>query len=158
MAGAASGNFLGNRWLVTGGLTGDYDWRALVFEPSARVYALWEHENAYTDTLGTLQAARNFATGRASGGLQASYPFASSSMVVLSPYVGFYGDYYFSMDDASTVGVTTVPLLQGWSGRATWGLATTFGQGATLSAGGEYGGIGSDFGIWTWRVRGSVPF
>jgi outer membrane autotransporter protein len=158
MAGAASGSFMGNRWLVTGGLTGDYDVQALVLEPSARVYALWEHENAYTDTLGTLQASRNFATGRASGGLQASYPFAWSSMVILSPYVGFYGDYYFSMDDASTVGVTTVPLLQGWSGRATWGLGTTFGHGATLSAGGEYGGIGSDFGIWTWRVRGSVPF
>jgi hypothetical protein len=33
----------------------------------------------------------------------------------------------------------------------------TFGHGA-LSAGGEYGGIGSDNHIWTWRVRGSVAF
>ena len=55
-SGMATGNFLGHRWLVTGGLTGTYDWRAFVLEPSARVYALWEHENAYTDSLGTLQA------------------------------------------------------------------------------------------------------
>jgi hypothetical protein len=158
MAGGASGSFIGNRWLVTGGLTGDYNWQAIVFEPSARVYALWEHENPYTDSLGTLQAEHNFDTGRASGGLQASYPFAWSSMVNLAPYVGFYGDYYFSMDDASTVGLTTTPLLQGWSGRATWGVAMTFGRGAMLSAGGEYGGIGGDYQIWTWRVRGSVPF
>jgi hypothetical protein len=33
----------------------------------------------------------------------------------------------------------------------------TFGRGA-LSAGGEYGGIGGDFHIWTWRVRGSMAF
>jgi hypothetical protein len=34
----------------------------------------------------------------------------------------------------------------------------TFGRGAQLNVGGEYGGIGSDVHIWTWRVRGSVPF
>ncbi len=158
VAGMASGNFIGNRWLVTGGLTGTYDWRAVVLEPSARVFALWEHEDAYTDSLGTLQDARNFATGRASGGVKMSYPLAWSSTVNLVPYVGLYGDYYFSMDDATTVGLTTVPLLQGWSGRVTGGVAMTFGRGALLSVGGEYGGIGNDFQIWTWRVRGSVPF
>ena len=64
---------------------------------------------------------------------------------------------YFSRDDATIVGLTTVPLLQGWSGRATGGVAMTFGRGA-LSAGGEYAGIGSDFHIWTGRVRGTVAF
>jgi len=156
-AGLASGNFIGHRWLATGGLTGTYGWRSLVVEPSARVFALWEHENAYTDGLGTLQTERNFTTGRASGGVKVSYPWAWSSTANLAPYVGLYGDYYFSRDDATTVGLTTVPLLQGWSGRVTGGVAMTFGRG-TVSAGGEYGGIGSDFHIWTWRVRGSVPF
>jgi hypothetical protein len=72
--------------------------------------------------------------------------------------VGVYGDYYFSHDDATTVGVTTVPLLQGWSARVTGGVAMTFGPGATLSAGGEYGGIGGGFQLWTWQARGSVAF
>jgi hypothetical protein len=54
--------------------------------------------------------------------------------------------------------LTTVPLLQGWSARATGGVAMGFGGGTQLSAGGEYGGIGSNTHIWTWRVRGSVPF
>jgi Autotransporter beta-domain len=156
-AGLASGNFIGHRWLATGGLTGTYGWRALVVEPSARVFALWERENAYTDSLGTLQTERNFTTGRASGGVKVSYPWAWSSTTNLAPYVGLYGDYYFSRDDATTVGLTTVPLLQGWSGRVTGGVAMTFGRG-TVSAGGEYGGIGSDIHIWTWRVRGSVAF
>jgi hypothetical protein len=54
-------------------------------------------------------------------------------------------------------GLTSVPLLQGWSGRVTGGVAMAFGRGA-LSAGGEYGGIGSDFHIWIWRMRGTVAF
>ena len=154
----ASGNFVGHRWLATAGLTGTYDWRAIVLEPSARVFTLWEHENAYADSLGTLQTARNFATGRASGGVKVNYPFVWSSATSLAPYVGLYGDYYFSRDDARTVGLTTVPLLQGWSGRAAGGVSMSFSRGALLSAGGEYGGIGSNTHIWNWRMRGSVPF
>ena len=102
-AGTAAGNFIGHRWLVTGGFTGSYGWRAVLLEPSARVFALWEHENAYTDSLGTLQTDRNFATGRASGGVKVSYPLAWSSTTNVAPYLGLYGDYYFSRDDATTV-------------------------------------------------------
>ena len=86
-----------------------------------------------------------------------SYPLAWSSTTIVAPYLGLYGDYYFSRDDAITDGLTTVPLLQGWSGRVTGGAAMTFGRGV-LSAGGEYGGFGSDFHIWTWRVRGTVGY
>src|SRR5215510_8016750 len=96
-------------------------------------------------------------TGRASGGVKVSYPLVWASTTNVAPYLGLYGDYYFSRDDAAIVGLTTVPLLQGWSGRATGGVAMTFGHGA-ISAGGEYGGIGSDLHIWTWRARGTVAF
>jgi Autotransporter beta-domain len=157
-SGTASGNFLGTRWLVSGGLTGTYPWQMLVLEPSARVFALWERENAYTDSLGTLQATRNFDTGRASTGIKVAYPFAWSSTVALSPYAGLYADYYFSRDDAQTVGLTTVPLLQGFSARMTGGIEATFAGGASLGAGGEFGGIGSDNHIWTWTARGRIPF
>jgi hypothetical protein len=157
-AGLAAGSFIGQRWLATGGLTGTFRWQGVVLEPSAQAFALWEQENAYTDSLGTLQAARNFETGRASGGVKAIYPFAWSSAVNVAPYVGVYGDYYFSHDDAATAGLTTVPLLQGWSARVTSGVAMTFGPAAMLSAGGEYGGIGGNFQIWTWQVHGDVAF
>ncbi len=158
-AGTAIGNFTGTRWLINGGLTGTYPWQMLILEPSARVFAIWEHENAFTDSLGTLQAARNFETGRASVGTKAIYPFAwTSSTVALSPYAGLYADYYFSRDDAQTAGLTTVPLLQGFSARVTGGVAASFAGGATLGAGGEFGGIGSATHIWTWTARGRIPF
>ena len=158
VAGTASGDFLGSRWLVTSALTGTYALQTIVLEPSAQVFALWEHENAYTDSLGTPQGERNFSTGRASGGVKVSYPLVWSSTARVTPYVGLYGDYYFSMDDATMIGLTTIPLLQGWSARATGGLTVTLADGAALNVGGEYGGIGGDFQIWTWRVQGSVPF
>lgn len=157
-AGSASGNFTGHRWLTSDGVTGTYAWQAFILEPSARVYALWEHENAYTDSLGTLQGSRDFSTGRGSGGMQVSYPFAWTSTIDLAPYAGLYGDYYFSWDNALATGLTTVPLLQGWSARVTGGIAATFAGGARLSAGGEYAGIGDSTHIWTWQARGSVPF
>ena len=56
-------------------MTGTYDWAATVFEPSARVYMLWEQENAYTDSLGALQASHTFDTGRGSAGLKVSHDF-----------------------------------------------------------------------------------
>jgi len=134
-AGTASGNFTGTRWLINGGLTGTYPWQMLVLEPSLRVFAIWEHEKAFTDSLGTFQPARNFETGRASAGVKAIYPLTwTSSTVALSPYAGIYADYYFSKDNAQTTGLTTVPLLQGFSARATGGVAASFAGGATLGA------------------------
>lgn len=157
-ASTAAGNFTGNRWLAASGITGTYPWQGFVLEPSARVYALWEHENAYTDSLGTAQPDENFSSGRASVGGQVSFPFAWSSAVNLAPYAGLYGDYFFSNADADTTGLTTVPLLQGFAARATGGVTATFAGGGQLSAGGEYEGIGGSTQIWTWKARGSVPF
>ncbi len=40
-AGVAAGSFTGERWLVSGGLTGTYRSSGFILEPSARVFALW---------------------------------------------------------------------------------------------------------------------
>ncbi|HEY1474866.1 MAG TPA: Ig-like domain repeat protein, partial [Pseudolabrys sp.] len=157
-AGTAAGTFSGNRWLASGGVTGTYDVARFVVEPSARIYALWEHDNAYTDSLGTLQTERNFSTGRASGGVRIATPIAWTSSVVVTPYAGLYGDYYFSKDDEGVVVVTPIPLVQGWSARVVSGLSVTLDGKAQISIGGELGGLGSDYTIWSVRSRASVPF
>ena len=162
-AGTAFGSFTGNRWLVSGGLTGKHESYGLLIEPSARVYALWEHENAYTDTLGTLQSARDFTTGRASGGLKLAYPVMWSS-VAIAPYVGLYGDYYFNSDSAAvpaaSLATVSAAILDGWSARVAAGANLKFTNGAQISVGAERGGIGSSSGaaLWTYRARVAVPF
>jgi hypothetical protein len=74
----------------------------------------------------------------------------SWSSVALSPYARLYADYFFSQDDAQTVGLTTVPLLQGFAARVTGGVTAKFANGAALGAGGEFGGIGLSTHFWTW--------
>ena len=160
-AGTASGSFAGNRLLVTGGVTGTYERFGFMIEPSARVYALREHENAYTDTLGTAQAARDFSTGRASTGVKLAYPFAWTSTVMLLPYAGIYGDYYFNTDNIAIVGAGALPVapaFAGLSARTDVGIAAQFAGGGQLTVGGERSGLGGNFGLWTYRARASVPF
>ena len=82
-SGTASGNFTGQRWLTFGGLTGSFGWWGWEIQPSAQVYALWERENAYTDSLGTLQANHEFDTGRSSGGVKLIYPITSGAVKFL---------------------------------------------------------------------------
>jgi uncharacterized repeat protein (TIGR01451 family) len=163
-AGTAQGDFDGHRWLLSTGFTGNYKASGFDIEPSVKVYALWEHEDAYTDTLGARQDERDFATGRVSAGVKLAYPLAWSEDLTLAPYVGLYGDDYFNRDDAgeidgtATSALASTPLLAGWSARTTGGLTAQFAGGSALALGAELGGIGSDVEIWTFRARGSVPF
>jgi outer membrane autotransporter protein len=163
-AGTAQGSFDGHRWLLSSGFTGDYKAYGFTFEPSAKVYALWEHENAYTDSLGTRQDDRDFSTGRASGGVKLIYPFEWSENIALAPYVGLYGDYYFTYDNAADISsadappLASTPLLDEWSARVTGGLTAKLAGGSAIGFGAEMGGIGSDVAIWTFRARGTVPF
>jgi outer membrane autotransporter protein len=158
VAGTSAATFPGNRWLVSGGVTGTYNWRAVVLEPSARLYALWEREGAYTDNLGTAQAERSFSGGRFSAGTKVTYPIAWSVPAAIAPYLGLYGDYYFSRDDADTLGLPSIPVISGWSARVAAGIGMSFARGAQLSIGGELGGLGGDHTLWAWRARGSLPF
>ncbi|WP_375314279.1 putative Ig domain-containing protein [Bradyrhizobium sp. A5] len=161
-AGTAQGNFTGQRLMASTGLTGNYKWAGMVLEPSAKVYALWEHQNAYTDSLGTEQGSYDFASGRASGGLRAAYPVAwLDSGILLTPFLGMYGDYYFTKEDANALAagaLASTPLLQGWSARATGGFGMQTQGGAAVGLGAELGGIGSNTRVWTFSAKARVPF
>jgi hypothetical protein len=159
-SGVAAAAIPGTRWLVSGGLTGSYTFSAFEIEPSARVYALWEREDAYVDTLGASEAARSFVTGRGSAGVKISYPWLVSSTLTVAPHVGLYGDYYFTGDNAAAVGLPLpATLIDGWSARLSSGLAIAVRDGARLSLGGELGGLGSgDFSMWSVRGRAMIPF
>jgi hypothetical protein len=167
-SGTAAGTFPGQRWLVTSGLTGTYKTaNGFEIEPSARVYALWEHEDAYLDSLGIQQGERTFSTGRASAGSKLTMPFAWTDTLRLAPYLGVYADYYFNKDDAAApaalagAGNLLLPteFIHGWSARLTGGLGIAAAGGTRLIVGGELGGLGSgQFITWTVRGRASVPF
>jgi hypothetical protein len=128
----------------------------LELEPSARVYALWEKQDAYLDSLGTTQSERNFSTGRASVGAKLTYRWALSSTTAIAPFAGIYADNYFTRDDAGAAALAAV--MQGSSARVVGGVAVTTGYGLKFSTAAELGGIGGSFMTWSLRARGAVPF
>jgi hypothetical protein len=156
--GTASGSFTGSRWLGSGGLTGDYRFAAFVLEPSTRIYVLQEAENTWTDSLGTMQAARNFSESLVSSGGKVSYPWQAAGMQI-SPYLGSYSDYRFSSNNALPVDVPFVGLKDGWSARATTGVTFAASRGGpSLTLGGELGGLGAGYDIWSANARVNWPF
>jgi hypothetical protein len=158
-AGTASGSFTGSRWLGSGGFTGTYRWGGFMLEPSARIYTLWERDSAFTDTLGTAQSANNFSTSRVSTGEKISYPWQASSTITVAPYLGLYSDYRFSTTSALPVAVPFVGIQNGWSERVTAGTTFTTGRaGPSLSLGGELGGLGAGYDIWSVNARANWPF
>jgi hypothetical protein len=156
-SGTATGSFDGNRFVASSALTGSYGLGMYKIEPSASVYALWEKQSAWTDSLGTAQADRNFSAGRTSLGSKLIREWAYGDTRI-APYAGFYGDWRFSTDNATPGGTPIVGIGDGWSGRAIAGVAFTARSGPSLQVGGEYGGIGAAYKIWTGNVRANVPF
>lgn len=116
---------------------------AFVLEPSAKLYALWESEDAYVDSLGTLQGERDFSTGRASGGLKLSYPITLDAGTRVVPFAGVYGDYYFSDDSATVLTGFAGNIEDGWSARFTGGMRFATASGVNATINGEVGGLGS---------------
>jgi uncharacterized repeat protein (TIGR01451 family) len=164
-AGTAAGRFTGERWLLSAGVTGAYNFAVIRIEPSLRAYLLREHEAAFVDTLGTLQVARDFTTGRISGGAKLSHPVQWSERIHLLPYVGAYGDYYLTSDSAGAAASIAAGLpaasaaaFQGWSARLVTGVAARIAGDAQIAIGAERSGFGSNFALWTYRVSAQVPF
>lgn len=157
VAGTAAGSFGASRWLASAGLTGRYAIAALIVAPSSRLYALWEQQDAWTDSLGTLQAARNFSAGRIATGGKVSYPWLTGDWRV-APYLGLYGDWRFATDDALPAGLPVVGIGDGWSARLTGGVTMAKAGGPSVSLGGEYGGLGANYKVWSANGRLNWPF
>jgi hypothetical protein len=103
------------------------------------------------------QASRTFSDGRIATGAKASYPLEISG-VRYSPYAGLYGDWRFATNNALPVNVADTGLKDGWSARVISGVAMTARNGASLSLGGELGGLGAGYEVWSANARVNWPF
>ena len=157
-AGTASGSFTGSRWLFSTSLTGGYRVAAFTVEPSASVFALTEHQTGYTNSLSVAHDARDFSSGRVSLGGKVIAPPQMLGMLVVTPYAGLYGDWGFMSDSAVPADVSSRGLGAGWSARVTSGVTMPVFAHGTLALGGEYGGIGGAYKVWTGNARLSLPF
>lgn len=154
-AGAVTANFGGERYLLSAGLTGTHKLGAIELEPSVKLTGLWMRENAYLDSAGTAQGARNAASLRVATGFKAGYPILLDDGIILTPFLGLYANYQSTRDDIGTAAFA----LDGWSARTTAGLSVRMGGGARISLDGDISGIGSGgVLVYSGRAQLSVPF
>jgi hypothetical protein len=78
--------------------------------------------------------------------------------VRIAPYVGLYGDYRFSSDNALPVGQPVIWIGDGLSARVTGGVSVAKAGGGTVAVGGEVGGLGAEYKVWTVNGRVFWPF
>lgn len=148
-SGLATGSFDASRWLLTSGVTGEFELGDnLTISPSARVFALWEHQEDWVDSLATAHAARSFSNGTASGGANISWSWILSEDLTLQPYFGLFADYQFDSATAMT----------GLEGRVTGGLNFDANGSAAINLGAELGGLGSSQGTWALNAGVSGGF
>lgn len=151
-----TGTYSGSRWLVTGGLTGEFHHGGLILEPSARVAASFEHHDAYTNSALVTTPAESATVGVVSFGGKASYP-VMTSLGVFTPFIGLYGDYRFSnngnMLQPETHAVT------GLTARVSGGAALTLPTGAKVTVDMNFAGLGSQaYSVWSAHGQLSIPF
>jgi hypothetical protein len=106
--------------------------------------------------LGAPQASRDFTEGRVSigGKIVARLP---SPHGLFAPYLGLYGEYDFSSDNALPAGTLGLGINEGWSMRAVSGMTLTMDHSIVLSVGSEFGGIGADVLTRSLRVGVAAP-
>jgi hypothetical protein len=149
-SGTATGQFDASRWLVTSGLTGEFELGDnLTISPSARVTALWESQEGWTDSLASEHAAKAFSDGTASGGVTFSGQWLLEDMPFL-PHFGLFADYRFD----SAGGTTT----NGLEGRVQAGVRVNLNASAAIDLGGELGGLGSEQRTWSLNAGDSGGF
>jgi outer membrane autotransporter protein len=158
--GGNNGSFVGNRWRVSTGLTGIYQLNGFVLQPSASAFVSWERDAAWTDNVGNAMGANRTTAGRTSLGTLAARPFVTSGGWIIAPYAGLYADWVFSSTSNSTlpVGPPIALVGDGWSGRVTAGLSAWPLPNLMLTLGGDYGGLGANYKIWTGNLGAAILF
>ena len=153
-----TGSFDANRLIGYVALTGNHYWGAFVVEPSLRFYMAWEWQDQWTDSGNTVRPSQDISVGRFSFGGRLIRPGAWWwHDVTVAPYLGLYGDARFSKNGTVPINATLLGIEDGLSGRVTYGAEFRNSRGFRLALGGEYGGIGADYDIWTFLARGVWP-
>jgi outer membrane autotransporter protein len=139
-----SDSFHTDRWLVSGTLTGLWNWGPWGFRPTASLAYIEDGSAAYTDSLGVVIPDVNVSLGQFKAGPEISYKYELSTGATLVPYLGLNAIWNF---DASNNAADFGGTLAGDNdvrGQVELGLKSQFADGAGIDFSVSYDGIGSD--------------
>ncbi|POF29612.1 choice-of-anchor D domain-containing protein [Roseibium marinum] len=155
-------DFRTQRFLLQGGLTGDFKIDKYTrISPFARLTYYYEEQEGYTDTLGRLIPSQDFDLGRIEFGPKISWDLMLDDSILFSPFLSLSGIYDFNkLQDDSPTDATLASSDQDLRARLEAGAALLIpGRNIRISGEGFYDGIGAaDFRSYGATVSVTIPF
>ena len=156
VAGAA-GSFDTTRWLVHGGLAGNWVYNALRFTPSAQLDYVKESADGYTNSAGTFVPGQSVSLGRLQFGPEVGYRFQHTSDSFLEPFAAIRGVWDFDNPNVAIVNGIVVGPGDVW-GRLEGGLNWVTAEGLYVRGSGTWDGLGaSDYNGYSLQGTVNVP-
>ncbi|WP_199823754.1 choice-of-anchor D domain-containing protein [Labrenzia sp. OB1] len=155
-------DFRTQRFLLQGGLTGDFkvDKHTRV-SPFVRLTYYYEEQESYTDTLGRLIPSQDFDLGRIEFGPKISWDLMLDDSILFSPFLSLSGIYDFNkLQDDSPSDATLASSDQDLRARLEAGAGFLIpSRNIRISGEGFFDGIGaSDFRSYGATVSVTIPF
>ena len=140
--GTYTDNFDTTRWLAKADMTGNWEFGAWRFTPSAGLSYYEDEQDSYVDSNGITIASETVSLGRFTFGPEFGYRFQTADGSTIEPFVGLQGIWDFDRDAAVVNGIET----GGDEVRAkgSLGLSVISPWGYTIRGVASYDGIGSD--------------
>ncbi|WP_269580828.1 choice-of-anchor D domain-containing protein [Roseibium sp. Sym1] len=154
-------DFRTQRFLLQGGLTGDFKLNETTrVSPFARITYYYEEQESYTDTLGRLIPSQDFDLGRLEFGPKVSWDLQLNDLL-FSPFLSLSGIYDFNkLQDATPTDATLASSDEDLRARLEAGAGLLVpGRGIRISGEGFFDGIGTDdFRSYGATLNVTIPF
>ncbi len=154
-------DFRTQRFLLQGGLTGDFKLSETTrVSPFARITYYYEEQESYTDTLGRLIPSQDFDLGRLEFGPKVSWDLQLNELL-FSPFLSLSGIYDFNkLQDDTPTDATLASSDEDLRARVEAGAGLLVpGRNIQISGEGFYDGIGtSDFRSYGATLNVTIPF
>lgn len=150
--------FTTDRWMAMAGITGDFQQGNWTIQPGASLSYFEETQNAYVDSLGVGIPSQTVALGQIKIGPTISGQFQTESGMGYAPYMSLDAIYNFGDTKGVTVTNPDSAVTDGWRGRVQAGVDLSLKNGASISFGGSYDGIGRDsLEVWGANLKIEIP-
>jgi hypothetical protein len=155
-------DFRTQRFLLQGGLTGDFRLNETTrISPFTRITYYYEEQQSYTDTLGRIIPSQDFDLGRLEFGPKVSFDLILDDRLLFSPFLSLSGIYDFNkLQDTTPTDATLASSDEDLRARLEAGAGLLIpGRNIQISGEGFYDGIGTaDFHSYGATLNVRIPF
>lgn len=151
-------SFETRRWLVSGELSGQWDFGPWRIKPAAELIYLKDEQKSYASLGGGIVPGQTYELGRLTFGPEIIYRAIVRGDIVIEPFAAIDGVWDFATDGSLTTTGLAVAADE-FRGRVELGASIVLPSTAGLQFSGTYDGIGSDnYSSYEGRASLHVPF